>query len=106
MSKIALAFILLPQQYSLVIDGSRFGTIDADALIPNPISSQKIPTDESTSNRQECFVDISALFEAHSQPTKLIQPSEGSLYHLAPAAQSSAMCGVPLCEPRFDPAIS
>ena len=50
--------------YGCVVMEVRSGTGTADALIPHPIRPQEMPTDESTSKRQKCFVDISALFVA------------------------------------------
>jgi len=51
-------------------------------------------------------VDVGSFFEPHAQTAKLIKPSEGSLYHPPPSAQTTAVLGVSLSEPRPDPANS
>jgi len=65
---------------------------------------QNLPAEESTRQGQKCFMDVSPLFIAHTQTAELIEPSEGSLHHPPPSAQSTAMFGVALGEPRHDTA--
>ena len=47
-------------------------------------------------------MDVGPLFIADAQAAKLIQPRESSLHHPSPSAQSTAMLGVALGEPRHD----
>jgi hypothetical protein len=70
------------------------------------VSSKETPADESASQRQECFVDVSPLLVADSQAAKLIEPSECSFYHPTPSTQSTTVFSVSLGEPRPDPANS
>src|SRR4029077_3912570 len=70
------------------------------------ICSEVVPADESTSKRQECFVDVSSLFIANAQAARLTKPGEGSFYYPPPSAQSTGVFGVSLGEPRVDPTIS
>jgi hypothetical protein len=53
-------------------------------------------TDESASQRQECFVDVSPLSIANAQAAKLTKPGEGSFYYPPPSAQSTAVFCVSL----------
>ena len=59
---------------------------------------QNLPAEESARQGQKCFMDVSPLFTAHTQTAELIEPSEGSLHHPPPSAQSTAMFGVALGE--------
>jgi hypothetical protein len=43
-------------------------------------------------------MDIDPLLVTHTQPTKLVQPSESSLYHPSPSAKSTAVFGIALGE--------
>jgi len=63
---------------------------------------QYLPAEESARQGQKCFMDVSPLFIAHTQTAELIEPSEGALHHPPPPAQSTAMFGVTLGEPRHD----
>jgi hypothetical protein len=47
-------------------------------------------------------MDVGPPFVANTQAAKLIQPGEGSFYHPAPSAQSTAMLSISLGEPRHD----
>ena len=47
-------------------------------------------------------MDVGPLFIAHSQAAKLIEPSESSLYHPPPSAQSTTMFGIALSEQWHD----
>jgi hypothetical protein len=49
-------------------------------------------------------VNVRPLLVANTQPPELIQPSEGPLHDPAPSAQSAAMFGVALGEPRYNAA--
>ena len=67
-------------------------------------TSQEAPADQSASQGQKCFVNVRPLFVANAQPPELIQPSEGPFDYPSPSAQSAAMFGVALREPRHDAA--
>jgi hypothetical protein len=47
-------------------------------------------------------MDVGSLFIADAQAAKLIKPSEGSLHHPSPSAQSAAMISVSFGKPRLD----
>jgi hypothetical protein len=47
------------------------------------IGSQEAPTNEAAPDFEKCFVDLGKAFIPNSQTAKLMQPSNGSLYHPA-----------------------
>jgi len=47
-------------------------------------------------------MDVGSLLVANTQAAKLIKPSEGPFHHPSPSAESTAMFGVALGEPRND----
>jgi hypothetical protein len=63
---------------------------------------ENVPAEESTGKDQESLMDIDPLLVTHTQPTKLVQPSESSFYHPPPSAQSTAMFGIALGEQGHD----
>jgi hypothetical protein len=77
-----------------------------EKLLVLTTGSQKMPTDECTSKRQECLMNVRSLLVSHSQTPKLIEPGEGSFYYPPPSTQSTAMFSVSLSEPRSNPANS
>ena len=74
-----------------------------DLLDTYPSCSEEVPADESTSERQECLVDVSALFIANAQAAKLIEPGKGSLYDPPPTTQPTAMFSISLGDRRPNP---
>jgi hypothetical protein len=52
-----------------------------DLLGTYPRCSEEVPADESTSERQECLVDVSPSFITNAQTAKLAKPGEGSFYY-------------------------
>ena len=63
---------------------------------------QDVPAQESAGKRQKRLMDVGSLLIANTQATELIQLREGTFYDPAPSAESTAMFGVALGEPRND----
>lgn len=75
----------------------------SEKVLVSKTGLQKIPTDECTSKGQECLMNVRSLLVPHPQTPKLTEPGEGSFYYPPPSAQSTAVFGVSLGEPRPDP---
>ena len=71
---------------------------------PCAMPFESVPAEESAGQGQKRFMNVGAFFVANSQPSELVQPSEGSLHHPAPSPQSTAMFGVTLGKHRHDAA--
>jgi hypothetical protein len=65
---------------------------------------ENVPAEKSASQDKERLVNVGALLIANSQSTELVKPREGPFNDPPPSAQSAAMCGVALGEPRHDAA--
>jgi hypothetical protein len=76
---------------------------DSDPL-PCAMPFESVPAEESAGQDQKRFMDVGAFFVANSQPSELVQPSEGSLHHPAPSPQPTAMFGITLRKSRHDAA--
>ena len=74
------------------------GVAPKNSIVP----FENVPAEESASQDQKRFMDVGPLFVANTKAAKLIKPRESPFNHPAPSAQSAAMFGVALGEPRHD----
>jgi len=84
-------------------DGMLLPARDASQTRPHtaiPTDMQEAPADQSTPKGQKCLVNIGTFLVTDTQAAELIQPSEGSFHHPAPAAQSGAAPSIALGEQR------
>jgi hypothetical protein len=64
--------------------------------------SQRLPTNQRASQREERLVDVGPLVIPHAQTAKLIEPGKRPLHDPPPPAQSTPVRGATHCEPRHD----
>jgi hypothetical protein len=55
--------------------------IEVDLLDTYPSCSEEVPGDESTSEGQECLVDVCPFFITNAQTAKLAKPGKSSFYY-------------------------
>ena len=59
--------------------------------------AEEVPTNQSTTQREESFVDVSSFLVTDAEPAELIEPGESSLHNPTPLTQAATVVRVALC---------